>query len=143
MAEKLGATHTIDPLSDHADKQLIDITKGGAHKVIESAGRTQTAEFAWNVTRRGGTATILGMIGVGEMVSIHGPSFLQGKRLQGSLMGSNHFPIDIPRLIEFYQRGLLDLDSMIEAELPLEDINIGFDKLREGSSLRTVIKFEQ
>lgn len=58
-------------------------------------------------------------------------------------MGSNHFPIDIPRLIEFYQRGLLDLDSMIEAELPLEDINIGFDKLREGSSLRTVIKFEQ
>lgn len=142
MAEKLGATDVFDPQVEGAADQLVALTGGGAHKVIECAGRPETAELAWAITRRGGTATVLGMIGPGKSVSLPGPSFLQGKRLQGSLMGSSHWTIDIPRLVSFYQRGLLDLDSLIDETMPLAEINRALDKMRKGDTLRSLISYD-
>jgi S-(hydroxymethyl)glutathione dehydrogenase/alcohol dehydrogenase len=57
-------------------------------------------------------------------------------------MGENHFPVDLPRLVDFYMRGLLDLDTIIAERIPLEDINKGFDKMREGHSARSVVVFD-
>jgi S-(hydroxymethyl)glutathione dehydrogenase / alcohol dehydrogenase len=69
--------------------------------------------------------------------------FLSGKKLQGALMGGNRFPVDIPRLVDFYLRGVLHLDAMIAARIALDDINAGFDAMRTGASARHVILFDQ
>ncbi|MCP8889782.1 Zn-dependent alcohol dehydrogenase [Sphingomonas faeni] len=141
MAEKLGATHSIDALSDTAADQVVEITKGGVHHAIEAVGRTQSAATAVKVLRRGGTATILGMMPLGEEVGLSAMDLLSGKRLQGGFMGSNRFPVDIPRLVDFYMRGLLDLDTIIADRMPLERINDAFDELRRGDTTRSVITF--
>ncbi|KQM64888.1 alcohol dehydrogenase [Sphingomonas sp. Leaf17] len=141
IAEKLGATHSFDALSDTAAEEVIALTKGGVHHAIEAVGRPQSAATAVKVLRRGGTATILGMMPLGEKVGLSAMDLLAGKRLQGGLMGSNRFPVDIPRLVDFYMRGQLDLDTIIAERLPLERINDAFDELRRGDATRSVVTF--
>jgi S-(hydroxymethyl)glutathione dehydrogenase/alcohol dehydrogenase len=111
------------------------------HHAIEAVGRAQSAATAVKVLRRGGTATILGMMPLGEKVGLSAMDLLSGKRLQGGFMGSNRFPVDIPRLVDFYMRGLLDLDTIIADRMPLERINDAFDELRRGDTTRSVITF--
>ena len=67
---------------------------------------------------------------------------LGGKKLMGALMGMNHFPVDLPRLVDFYLRGLLDLDTIIAERIPLEAVNEGFNTMRAGHSARTVVVFD-
>jgi S-(hydroxymethyl)glutathione dehydrogenase/alcohol dehydrogenase len=141
LAEKLGATHTIDALSETAADEVVAITKGGVHHAIEAVGRPQSAATAVKVLRRGGTATILGMMPLGEQVGLSAMDLLGGKRLQGGFMGSNRFPVDLPRLVDFYLRGLLGLDAMVAERLPLERINHAFDELRRGDATRSVVVF--
>jgi S-(hydroxymethyl)glutathione dehydrogenase/alcohol dehydrogenase len=92
--------------------------------------------------RRGGTANIIGMIPVGVNIELHGADFLGEKRIQGSLMGSNRFPVDMPRLVDFYLQGKLKLDQMISRRLKLEQINEAFDELRRGELARSVVVFD-
>ncbi|RYD57788.1 MAG: Zn-dependent alcohol dehydrogenase [Sphingomonadales bacterium] len=141
LALKLGATHALDPGSDTIVKDVLKLTGGGVHYAIEAVGRPNTAELAWNILRRGGTATILGMIAPGQNVSLPGHTFLTGKKIQGSLLGSTRFPIDMPRLVQMYLDGLLDLDSMVAETIPLEGVNEALQKLRDGHSVRSVITF--
>ena len=141
VAEKLGATHTIDAMSETAADQVVEISRGGVHHAIEAVGRPQSAATAVKVLRRGGTATILGMMPIGEKVGLSALDLLAGKTLQGGLMGSNRFPVDIPRLVDFYMRGELDLDTIIADRMPLERINDAFDELRKGDATRSVITF--
>lgn len=141
LAEKLGATHSFDALSDTAADEVVALTKGGVDHAIEAVGRPQSASTAVKVLRRGGTATILGMMPLAEKVGLSALDLLAGKRLQGGLMGSNRFPVDIPRLVDFYMRGLLDLDTIIADRMPLERINDAFDELRKGDTTRSVITF--
>ncbi len=141
IAERLGATDTFDSAADGAAAAVVEATRGGVHHAIEAVGRPQSAATAVAVLRRGGTATILGMLPPAESVGLSALDLLSGKRLQGGLMGSNRFPIDVPRLVDFYRRGLLDLDTLIAEWLPLERINHAFDELRRGDSTRSVIVF--
>ncbi len=141
-AEKLGATHTVDALSDTAVEQVVEISRGGVDHAIEAVGRPASAETSVRVLRRGGTATILGMMPLGEKVGLSALDLLADKKVQGALMGRNHFPVDIPRLVDFYQRGLLDLDTIIAERIPLEQVNHAFDELRKGDATRSVIVFE-
>ena len=142
IAEKLGATHSVDALSETAGDEVVAIAKGGVHHAIEAVGRVASAQTTVRVLRRGGTATILGMLPTDEVASLSAIDLLSGKRLQGGLMGYNRFPVDIPRLVDFYQRGLLDLDTIIAERMPLERINHAFDELRKGDATRSVITFE-
>ncbi len=142
LAEKLGATHSIDAMLETAADEVVAISKGGVHHAIEAVGRPQSAATAVKVLRRGGTATILGMMPVSEQVGLSAIDLLAGKRLQGGLMGSNRFPVDIPRLVDFYMRGLLDLDAIIADRMPLTRINDAFDELRRGDTTRSVITFD-
>ena len=142
LAEKLGATHSIDATSETAADEVVEITKGGVHHAIEAVGRPQSAATAVKVLRRGGTATILGMMPLAETVGLSAMDLLSGKRLQGALMGANRFPVEIPRLIDFYLRGQLDLDAIIADRMPLARINHAFDELRKGDTTRSVILFE-
>ncbi|MCW6535213.1 Zn-dependent alcohol dehydrogenase [Sphingomonas lycopersici] len=143
IAEKLGATHSYDPLADNVVAEVIEVTKGGVDHAIEAVGRPQSAETTVKVLRRGGTATILGMMPLNEKVGLSAMDLLSGKRLQGGIMGYNRFPVDIPRLVDFYQRGQLDLDTIIAERLPLTRINDAFDELRKGDATRSVIVFDQ
>jgi S-(hydroxymethyl)glutathione dehydrogenase/alcohol dehydrogenase len=92
--------------------------------------------------RRGGTANIIGMIPVGQTVNLMGAAFLGEKRIQGSLMGSNQFPTDMPRLVDMYMAGKLKLDDMISRRLPLEEVNSAFDEMKRGEVARSVIVFD-
>ncbi|MBP6581046.1 MAG: Zn-dependent alcohol dehydrogenase [Sphingorhabdus sp.] len=143
LAIKLGATDVVDALADDAAAQILEISKGGVDHAIEAVGRPASGELAVKSLRRGGTATILGMMPLQHSVGLSAMDLLSGKKLQGAIMGNNRFPVDIPRLVDFYMRGLLDLDSIIAERIPLEGINEGFEKMKKGDSARSVIVFDQ
>jgi S-(hydroxymethyl)glutathione dehydrogenase/alcohol dehydrogenase len=82
------------------------------------------------------------MMPLTERVGLSAMDLLSGKKLQGAIMGMNRFPVDLPRLVDFYLRGLLDLDTIIAERIPLEAINSGFEKMKAGHSARSVIVFE-
>ncbi|MCC7393707.1 MAG: Zn-dependent alcohol dehydrogenase [Sphingomonadaceae bacterium] len=142
LAKKLGATDVIDAAADGAAAQIVELTKGGVDHAIEAVGRPQSAALAVGSLRRGGTATILGMMPLSEKVGLSAMDLLSGKKLQGAIMGMNRFPVDMPRLVDFYLRGLLDLDSIIAERIPLSEINAGFEKMKRGDSARSVIVFD-
>ncbi len=141
LATRLGATHGFAPDAPDLAKQIAGLTSGGVDYAIEAVGRPETAELAWTILKRGGTATILGMIAPGKMVSLPGPSFLTGKKLQGSLLGSTRFPIDMPRLVQMYLDGKLDLDTMVAERITLDGVNGALQALRTGDTVRSVIEF--
>ena len=143
LAMKLGATHPVDASDPDAAKMIQEMSKGGVDHAVEAVGRPASAQLAVGALRRGGTATILGMMPLNEKVGLSAMDLLSGKKLQGAIMGMNHFPVDLPRLVEFYMRGMLDLDSIIAERIPLEQINQGFDKMKTGASARSVIVFDQ
>ncbi|MBK9432705.1 MAG: Zn-dependent alcohol dehydrogenase [Sphingomonadales bacterium] len=143
LARKLGATDVVDALANDAAAQIVELSKGGVDHAIEAVGRPASAQLAVSSLRRGGTATILGMMPLGEKVGLAAMDLLSGKKLQGAIMGGNRFPVDIPRLVDFYLRGQLDLDSIIAERIPLEQINDGFEKMKRGDSARSVIVFDQ
>ena len=142
LAIKLGATDVVDAMADDAAAQIQALTKGGVDHAIEAVGRPASGELAVKSLKRGGTATILGMMPLQHSIGLSAMDLLSGKKLQGAIMGGNRFPVDIPRLVDFYLRGLLDLDSIISETIPLSQINAGFDKMRGGASARSVILFD-
>lgn len=142
LALKLGATDAIDAGPDAA-REIVEMTKGGVHHAIEAVGRPASGDLAVASLRRGGTATILGMMPLNHKVGLSAMDLLSDKKLQGAIMGGNHFPVDLPRLVDFYMRGLLDLDTIIAERIPLEGINEGFEKMKQGNSARSVIVFGQ
>ena len=92
--------------------------------------------------RRGGAAVIIGMIPVGQNVSVPGPGFLGEKKIIGSAMGSNRFPVDMPRLVDMYMSGKLKLDQMISRRIKLDQVNEAFVEMKTGSIARSVIVFD-
>jgi S-(hydroxymethyl)glutathione dehydrogenase/alcohol dehydrogenase len=143
LAKHFGATDVIDASGDDPVKQVLELTGGGVHHSFEAIGLKQTAEQAFKMLRRGGTANIIGMIPVGTMIELHGADFLGEKRIQGSLMGSNRFPVDMPRFVDFYMSGKLKLDEMISRRIPLSGVNEALEELKTGELARSVIVFDQ
>ena len=143
LAIRLGATDVVDALAPDAAAQIQELTKGGVDHAIEAVGRPASGELAVKSLRRGGTATILGMMPLSHSVGLSAMDLLSGKKLQGAIMGMNRFPVDMPRLVDFYMRGLLDLDTIIAERIPLERINDGFETMKSGASARSVIVFDQ
>ena len=142
LAKKVGATEGVLAGPDTV-KQIMEMTGGGVHYSFECVGLKQTAEQCFAMLRPGGSATIVGMIPMGVKIELHGPDFLRERRLQGSSMGSNHFRVDMPRLIQFYQQGRLHLGDLISGRIRLDQINEGFDALKKGGVARNVIMFPQ
>ena len=130
------------PRNGDVVKQVRELTNGGVHHSFEVLGRKETAEQAFGMLAPGGTATIVGMIPFGQKIELHGFDFLRERRIQGSSMGSNHFRVDMPRLVDFYLRGRLHLEDWISAKLKLSEINEGFANMKAGKTLRSVIMFD-
>jgi S-(hydroxymethyl)glutathione dehydrogenase/alcohol dehydrogenase len=142
MAKNFGATDVVNAAEGDPAKQVIQMTSGGVHHSFEAVGLKVTAEQSFRMLRRGGTANIIGMIPVGTMIELHGPDFLGEKKIQGSFMGSNRFPVDMPRLVDAYMGGKLKLDELISRRIKLEDVNSAFDELKRGELARSVIVFD-
>jgi len=140
-ARQLGATHVVDASSHDPVAAVKDITNGGVEYSFEAIGLKVTAEQAFNCLMSGGTATIIGMIPVGQKVEVDGYQFLSEKKLQGSTMGSNRFRVDMPRYIDLYLQGRLKLDEMISRRGKLEDVNEAFRAMKAGEVARTVLMF--
>ena len=141
-ARELGATHVVDASSRDPVEAILDMTGGGVDYSFEAIGLKVAAEQCFECIRPGGTATIIGMIPVGEKVELDGPSFLREKKIQGSSMGSNRFRTDMPKYIDFYLQGRLNLDDMITRRGRLEDINEAFRAMKAGEVARTVLMFD-
>jgi S-(hydroxymethyl)glutathione dehydrogenase/alcohol dehydrogenase len=141
MAKRLGATDTIDASNSDPVDEIHKLTGAGVDYAFEAIGLKKVAEQAFNSLKPGGTATVIGMIPVGQKVEIDGYMFLTERKLQGSNMGSNRFRIDMPRYIDFYMQGRLNLDDMISLRGKLEDVNEAFRAMKAGEVARTVLMF--
>jgi S-(hydroxymethyl)glutathione dehydrogenase / alcohol dehydrogenase len=141
MAKLFGATDVVEAGEDTA-KLVRELTGGGVHHAFEAIGLKSTAEDAFKMLRRGGTATVIGMIPPGVKVELNGIDFLAEKKIQGSFMGSNRFPVDMPRYVDFYMQGRLKLDEMVSARLPLERVNDAFEEMKRGEVARSVVVFD-
>lgn len=139
----LGATHTVDASTNNPVEAVRNLSNGGVDFAFEAIGKKATAEQAFESLRRGGTATIIGMVPEGETVAIDGRALLAEKRLQGSSMGSNRFRYDMPKYLELYMQGRLMLDEMVTRTGPLEDINEFVRAMKAGEVSRSVLVFDE
>jgi S-(hydroxymethyl)glutathione dehydrogenase/alcohol dehydrogenase len=143
LAQKLGATHAVDASEGDPTMKVLELTGGGAHYSFECIGLKPTVQQAVNMVRTGGTAVLVGVVPVGQMVELHAADItLREKKVTGSMMGSNRFRIDMPRYVDFYLDGRLKLDEMISARLALSDVNQAFDSMRKGEVARSVLVFD-
>jgi S-(hydroxymethyl)glutathione dehydrogenase/alcohol dehydrogenase len=138
-ARSLGATHGVNAKADDPVKQIRALTNGGVDYSFECIGLKLAAEQCFDCIRPGGTATVVGMIPVGQKIELDGPMFLREKKIQGCSMGSNRFKVDMPHYIELYRQGRLKLDEMITRRGKLEDVNEAFRAMKAGEVSRTVL----
>jgi S-(hydroxymethyl)glutathione dehydrogenase/alcohol dehydrogenase len=139
LARRMGATDFVDASAVDPVAAVLELTGGGVDHAIESAGSKVTIEAAFKMLRPKGTATVCGLIPFGQNLEIEGFQLLMEKRLQGSMMGSNRFRIDIPRYARQYLAGRLDLDSLVTSTIGLDDINDAFERMRTGEGARQVV----
>lgn len=143
FAERLGATHTIDPARQDATDVVRALTGPGADYAFDSVGSEATINQALQLIRPGGTAAIAGLHAAKAEVAIAaGPLVLQAKTLMGAFGGSLKPRQDLPRLIELYQAGLLQTDQMITHRYKLEDVSQAFADMQAGRGAKGVIVFD-
>lgn len=143
LAKQFGATDVVNASDGDPVAAVMELTGGGVDYSFEAVGIKQTVEQSFAMLKRGGTATAIGMIKIGEQVEFPGfQFFLQEKKMQGSFMGSNRFRVDMPNYVEFYMQGKLKLDEMISQTIKLEQINEAFEELKTGETARSVIVFD-
>ncbi len=143
LARTFGATDAVVASEGDPVAQVLEMTGGGVDHAFEAIGMAVTAQQAFAMAKRGGTATVIGMIPIGETVSVPGVELLFEKRLQGSNMGSNRFRIDMPRFVDMYLDGRLLLDELVSARRPLEEVNEAFAAMRTGEVARSVLVLDE
>ena len=140
-AREMGATDVINASNADPVEQVIEMTGGGVHYSFEALGTKSTAEQSFRMLRKGGLATIIGMVPYGTNIELHGADFLYDRKIQGTSMGGNRFRVDMPRLLTLWRQGKLKLDSMITGHIKLDQINEGFAAMKTGTPVRNLIKF--
>ena len=142
LAKQFGATEGVNAASVDAVEAVLEMTGGGLDYSFEALGLKKTCEQAFAMVRPSGTACVIGMVPEGEKIEIDAGELLEDRRLIGSNMGSNVFRIDMPRFVDFYLDGKLNLDAMISQRVPLERVNEAYVDMLAGSVARTVITFD-
>jgi S-(hydroxymethyl)glutathione dehydrogenase/alcohol dehydrogenase len=142
LARKFGATDAVNPADGDPVAQVRELTRGGVDHAFEAIGLKVTTEQSFQMLKNGGTATVIGMIPIGTKVELHGVDFLFEKKIQGCNMGSNRFRTDMPKYVDFYLSGKLNLDDLLSRRLSLAEVNEGFAALERGEVARSVIVFD-
>ncbi len=142
LASRLGATEVVNAAEGNPVPAVVEMTAGGVDHAFEAIGTPATIRQAVRMTRKGGTMVMIGVVPAGTSVELPGADIvLREKAVLGCMMGANRFRTDMPRYVELYRRGLLRLDEMITARLPLERVNEAFAAMRGGTAARSVIVF--
>ena len=143
-AKAFGATDTINVTKRKFPEKVVrKLTAGrGADYVFVTVGSTDAVALGFKMIGLKGTEVIVGIPQAGAQVSFPVSQFVGAeRRVMGSAMGSSRLSVDVPRLVEFYQRGQLKLDELITARYPLEQINDAVEMMEKGEALRNVIIF--
>lgn len=143
LAKKLGATDAILATEGDVPERVRELTRGGVDYAFECIGHGATVRDGIRMLRSGGTCLLIGLMPTGKEFSFPGFDLVLGaKRVMGSLMGSNRFRIDIPRLVGFYLDGRLNLDEMISERIRLADLDAAFARMQQGTVARSVVVFD-
>lgn len=143
LARAFGATQLINSARENLAERVAQLTDGrGVEIAVEAIGLPQTIEAAYGVLARGGTAVVAGQVADGVRISID-PFVMSDQELSliGSNYGSSKPAADFPLLVEHYLHDRIDLDSLVTRVIDLTDINEGFEEMKRGIGIRTVIKY--
>jgi S-(hydroxymethyl)glutathione dehydrogenase/alcohol dehydrogenase len=144
MAERFGLTHFVNPkeVGDDLVKYLVDLTKGGADYSFECIGSVQTMRQALECCHRGwGVSVIIGVAAAGEEIRTRPFQLVTGRVWKGSAFGGARGRTDVPKIVDWYMEGKIEIDPLITHTLPLSDINQGFDLMHRGESIRSVVRY--
>lgn len=142
MATQFGATHTLNSKDVDINEAVQELTGGaGVEYAFEAIGVPAAATQAFNITRPGGTAVVVGMHPLGSEIAVPGPAFLQEKKLIGCMYGSTRFREHMPKMIDLFLQDKLDLTSLVSRRLRLEDVNEAFRSMKAGEVARSVLEF--
>ena len=143
-SKTFGATHTVNSKSVDAIEEVMKLTGGrGADYVFVTVGSAAAMEQGFNMSAQNGMTVIVGLPNVKDTLTFGVFPFIKGERvLTGSFMGTTRLQIEIPKLVNLYQAGVLKLDELISNRYPLEEINKAIDEVLRGEVMRNVIMFE-
>jgi S-(hydroxymethyl)glutathione dehydrogenase/alcohol dehydrogenase len=145
MAEKFGMTHFINPQEIGFDKvvqAIVDITGGGADYSFECIGNTETMRQALECCHRGwGVSTIIGVAESGREIATRPFQLVTGRVWKGSAFGGARGRTDVPRIVDWYMDGRINIDDLITHTMPLDEINKAFDLMHAGESIRSVVVY--
>ncbi len=144
MAERFGMTHFVNPREVEGDlaPYLVSITKGGADFSFECIGNVTTMRQALECCHKGwGTSIIIGVAGSGEEIKTRPFQLVTGRNWRGSAFGGARGRTDVPKIVDWYMEGKINIDDLITHTLPLAEINTAFDLMHRGESIRTVLTY--
>lgn len=144
LAEKLGMTHFVNPkeVSEDIVPYLVGLTKGGADYTFECIGNVKLMRQALECCHKGwGVSTIIGVAGAGQEISTRPFQLVTGRVWKGSAFGGARGRTDVPKIVDWYMDGKINVDDLITHVMPLEKINDAFTLMKEGKSIRSVVVY--
>jgi S-(hydroxymethyl)glutathione dehydrogenase/alcohol dehydrogenase len=145
LAEKFGMTHFVNPNEVEGDlvTHLVELTKGGADYSFECIGNVHTMRQALECCHKGwGESVIIGVAGAGQEISTRPFQLVTGRVWRGTAFGGAKGRTDVPRIVDWYMDGKINIDDLITHTMPLADINHGFELMEQGSSIRSVVIYD-
>lgn len=145
LAEKFGMTHFVNPQDVEGDLVpfLVDLTKGGADYTFECIGNVQVMRQALECCHKGwGESIIIGVAASGQEISTRPFQLVTGRVWKGTAFGGAKGRTDVPKIVDWYMDGKINIDDLITHTFPLEKINDAFDVMHEGKSIRSVVTFD-
>jgi S-(hydroxymethyl)glutathione dehydrogenase/alcohol dehydrogenase len=143
MARKFGMTHFINPKDvDNVVGAIVDLTDGGADYSFECIGNTKTMRQSLECCHKGwGRSIIIGVAEAGAQIATRPFQLVTGRKWEGSAFGGARGRTDVPKIVDWYMDGKINIDDLITHRLKLEDINKGFDLMKSGESIRSVVMY--
>jgi len=144
LAEKFGMTDFVNPNEVKGDLvgHLVEITRGGADYSFECIGNVKTMRQALECCHKGwGTSVIIGVAGSGQEISTRPFQLVTGRVWKGSAFGGARGRTDVPKIVDMYMEGRINIDDLITHQMPLEKINDAFDLMHKGESIRSVVVY--
>jgi S-(hydroxymethyl)glutathione dehydrogenase/alcohol dehydrogenase len=144
LAEKFGMTHFVNPKEVDGDlvAYLVSLTDGGADYSFECVGNVDLMRQALECCHRGwGVSVIIGVAGAGQEIKTRPFQLVTGRVWKGTAFGGARGRTDVPKIVDWYMDGKIEIDPLITHTLPLRDINRGFDLMHAGESIRAVVMY--
>ena len=144
LAQAFGMTHFVNPSEVEGDlvPYLVDVTRGGADYSFECIGNVNVMRQALECCHKGwGESVIIGVAGAGQEISTRPFQLVTGRVWRGTAFGGAKGRTEVPRIVDWYMDGKINIDDLITHTMPLEDINKAFDLMHSGESIRSVVQF--